>query len=68
MLVILLVAGATLMTLLYSLWKNAGKKDDLEDFLADDGKDGDEPESEPASGEPETRRQPWEKDADWWQD
>ncbi len=65
MLVILAIAGATLMTIFFSLLRNAGKKDELEELLREEPEVSDDPEAEPAGGEPESR-QPWEKDADWW--
>lgn len=71
MLVILAIAGTTLTTILYSLMKNAGKKDELEDLLADEseeegeGWEGWEGWEEPVKGE-DKPRQPWEKDGDWW--
>lgn len=64
MLVILAIAGTTLLTILYSLVKNAGKKDELEDLLADEDAVFEDLE-EPAKGKDEPR-QPWEKDGDWW--
>lgn len=67
MLVILGIAGVTLMTILLSLFKNAGKKDELEELLREEPDLPDEPEAEPAGGEAGSR-QPWEKDADWWQE
>jgi len=66
MLVILVIAGGTLMTIFYSLLRNAGKEDELEELLKEEPETPNEPESEPAGGEVETA-QPWEKDADWWQ-
>jgi len=65
MLVILAIAGTTLTTILYSLMKNAGKKDELEDLLADEGEEEGEGWEEPVKGE-DKPRQPWEKDGDWW--
>ncbi len=64
LLVILVIAAVTLMTILYSLFKNAGKRDELEELLADDEEDRKE---ELAGGETETR-EPWEKDSDWWKE
>ena len=64
MLVILVIAATTLLTILYSLVKNAGKKDELEELLAED-EDVFEDREEPANGKDEPR-QPWEKDGDWW--
>lgn len=56
------------MTIFYSLFKNAGKRDELEELL-DDKEDKEEPDlkEELAGGEAETR-EPWEKDSDWWRD
>jgi len=67
MLVILVIAGATLATLLYCLWKNAGKRDELEEFFKDDDEPDEEPKGKgaPAGGELEVS-EPWEKKADWW--
>ena len=69
LLVILAIAGATLATLLYSLWKNAGKKDELEELLADEGADEDKfnKKGAPAGGDGEMS-EPWEKAADWWKE
>ena len=60
MLVILALAFGTLLTIFYSLKKNAGKTDELEELLAEI----DEPKKAPP-GEPASDRT-WEKDADWW--
>ena len=65
MLVILALAGVTLMTILFSLIKNAGKKDELEDLLSEEEETYEDPVKEPA-GEDEGAAQPWEKDSDWW--
>ncbi len=64
MLVILGIAGTTLLTILYSLVKNAGKKDELEELLAENEPAFEDLE-EPAKGK-DKPRQPWEKDGDWW--
>ena len=66
MLVVLLIAAGTVMTILFSMMRNAGKKDELAELLEKDKREP-EPESEPAGPEEESR-QPWEKDADWWQE
>lgn len=66
MLVILGLSGVTLMTILLSLFRNAGKKDELEELLAEEPEPEDEPEPEIVGGDGE-EKQPWEKDADWWQ-
>ncbi|MDG2400828.1 MAG: hypothetical protein P8M04_09670 [Akkermansiaceae bacterium] len=60
MLLVLLIAAATVMTILFSVMRNAGKQDDLAELLKDD-EPSTEVESEPAG-------QPWERDADWWRD
>lgn len=68
MLLILAISAATLMTILFSLMKNAGKKDELAELLAEEEKDesGEDPKGEYAGGE-EDEAQPWERDPDWWQ-
>ena len=60
MLVMLTLAFVTLLTIFYSLKKNAGKTDEIEELMAEI----DEPEKAP-SRKP-APRQAWEKDADWW--
>ena len=66
MLLVLLIAAGTLTTILFSMMRNAGKKDELADLLkADEAPTG--LESEPA-GPNEESSQPWEKEADWWRD
>lgn len=67
MLLILSVSAATLMTILFSLMKNAGKKDEIAELMAgeDEGVEEAEPE-EKVAGSGEVDRQPWERDADWW--
>ena len=60
MLVILTLAFGTLLTIFYSLKKNAGKTDELEELMAEI----DEPRKAPSGN---SRSGPaWEKDADWW--
>lgn len=54
MLIMLGLAFATLLTILVSLARNAGKKDELEDLIDELEEDEDE-----TSGR-------WEKDPDWW--
>lgn len=66
MLVVLLVAAATVMTILFSMMRNAGKKDELAELMEEE-MPASEPESELA-GPDEEPGQPWEKDADWWQE
>ena len=66
MLVVLLIAAGTLTTILFSMMRIAGRKDELADLLKDD----EAPtglESAPA-GHNEESSQPWEKEADWWRD
>lgn len=67
MLLILTVSVATLMTILFSLMKNAGKRDEIAELMADEDEEPDEerPEGKVAGGG-EDERQPWERDADWW--
>jgi len=62
LLVILAVGGGTLMTILYSLLKNAGNRDELEELLKEDDE---KPIGETAGGDEEAG-QPWEKESDWW--
>lgn len=63
MLGILTLAGATVATIFFSLMRNAGKKDELEELLTEkepvypDGKKTKKPGNRPLG---------WEKDADWW--
>ncbi len=64
MLVVLLIAAGTVTTILFSMMRNAGKKDELAGLLENE-EPGQEPEGEPA-GPDEEPGQPWEKDADWW--
>lgn len=69
MLLILAVSAATLLTILFSLMKNAGKKDELAELMAegdDEDADPETPEGKMAGGE-EGGGDPWERDADWWQ-
>lgn len=65
MLVIFGISGITLLTILCSLMRNAGKKDELAELMAEEPDFEDEPETEPVGGEAE-EKQPWEKEADWW--
>lgn len=66
MLLVLLVAAATVMTILFSMMRNAGKQDDLAELMEDE-EPSIELESAPA-GPDEESGQPWEKDADWWRE
>jgi len=70
MLVILAISAGTLMTILFSLMRNAGKKDEIAELLAEEEKEkekeDEKPKGEYAGGEDDDS-QPWEKEADWWQ-
>lgn len=67
MLLILSVSAATLMTILFSLMKNAGKKDEIAELMAEGDQELEEDEAEgKVAGSGEGDRQPWERDADWW--
>jgi len=69
MLLILAISAATLMTILFSLMKNAGKKDELAELLAEEEKEEkprEKPKGEYAGGD-EDDAQPWEREPDWWQ-
>jgi len=66
MLIVLLVAAGTVMTILFSMMRNAGKKDELAELLKEE-ETTPEPEGEPA-GPDEEPSQPWEKQADWWRE
>ena len=64
MLVVLLIAACTVTTILFSMMRNAGRKDDLAELLEDE-EPGQQPKGKPAGPDKEPG-QPWEKDADWW--
>ena len=68
MLVILAISAGTLLTILFSLLKNAGKKDEIAELMAEEEEkeEATDPEGKVAGGEPD-QREPWERDADWWQ-
>lgn len=68
MLAILVLAGATLMTILFSLIRNAGKEDDLSELLGKEEGivEPPEPPKRKLIGDEPDSRQPWEKDSDWW--
>ena len=68
MLAILVLAGATLMTILFSLIRNAGKEDDLSELLGKEEGivEPPEPPKRKLIGDESDSRQPWEKDSDWW--
>lgn len=71
LLVILVLAGATLMTILVSMAKNAGKRDELAELMEEDEEEAPkDPRGEPAGGDKadEDNRQAWEKDSDWWKE
>lgn len=66
MLLILAVSAATLMTILFSMMKNAGKKDEIAELMAESEEESrDEPKGEYVGGDDE-ENQPWEREADWW--
>lgn len=67
MLLVLLISAGTLATILFSMMRNAGKKDELADLLKDDEASS-EPEIEPVGPDEESGQLPWEKDADWWRE
>ena len=67
MLFVLLISAATLLTILFSMMRNAGRKDELADLLKDD-EASTEPEIEPVGPDEESGQLPWEKDADWWRE
>lgn len=67
MLFVLLISAGTLATILFSMMRNAGRKDELADLLKDDEASS-EPEIEPVGPDEELGQLPWEKDADWWRE
>ena len=67
MLIVLLISAGTLLTILFSMMRNAGRKDELADLLKDD-EASTEPEIEPVGPDEEAGQLPWEKDADWWRE
>ena len=67
MLIVLLISAGTLLTILFSMMRNAGRKDELADLLKDD-EASTEPEIEPVGPDEESGQLPWEKDADWWRE
>lgn len=67
MLFVLLISAGTLLTILFSMMRNAGRKDELADLLKDD-EASTEPEIEPVGPDEEAGQLPWEKDADWWRE
>ena len=69
MLLILAISAATLTTILYSLMKNAGKRDELAELMAE--QDESEPQEKPKgeyAGAEDEESQPWEREADWWRE
>ncbi len=66
MLVILAFAAGALMTILISMIRNAGKRDELEELMREE--DDEEPtgETTSAKGSKDKDRKDWEKDGDWW--
>jgi len=67
MLFVLLISAGALVTILFSMMRNAGRKDELADLLKDD-EASTEPEIEPVGPDEESGQLPWEKDADWWRE
>ena len=67
MLFVLLISAGTIATILFSMMRNAGRKDELADLLKDDEASS-EPEIEPVGPDEELGQLPWEKDADWWRE
>ncbi len=67
MLLVLLISAGTLATILFSMMRNAGRKDELADLLKEDDTSS-EPEIEPVGTDEELGQLPWEKDADWWRE
>lgn len=67
MLFVLLISAGALVTILFSMMRNAGRKDELADLLKDD-EASTEPEIEPVGPDKESGQLPWEKDADWWRE
>jgi hypothetical protein len=67
MLLILAVSAATLMTILFSLLKNAGKKDEIAELMAEEEELEPEAPKGKVTGGDNADAAPWEKDADWWQ-
>ena len=67
MLFVLLISAGTLVTILFSMMRNAGRKDELADLLKDD-EASTELEIEPVDPDEESGQLPWEKDADWWRE
>lgn len=65
LLAILVLAGATLTTILFSLMRNAGKEDDLSGLLEEDD-ESPEPPKRKSNGDGSEERQAWERDSDWW--
>ena len=67
MLFVLLISAGALVTILFSMMRNAGRKDELADLLKDD-EASTEPEIEPVGPDEESGQLQWEKDADWWRE
>ena len=68
MLVIFALAGASLMTILFSLVRNAGQKDELAELMAEEVDDSSRKPSGELAGHSDGEAQPWEQDADWWKE
>jgi|TARA_B100001093_G_scaffold215215_1_gene206490 hypothetical protein len=67
MLFVLVISAGSLATILFSMMRNAGRKDELAGLLKDD-EASTEPEIEPVGPDEESGQLPWEKDADWWRE
>ena len=66
MLTVLLIASAAIMTILFSMMKHAGQKDELAELMADEESAVEDDSQEQLIGPSEEADQPWEQDADWW--
>ena len=66
MLLILAVSAGTLMTILFSLLKNAGKRDEIAELMAEEEEAEPKPREGKVSGAEPGEAEPWEKDVDWW--
>ena len=72
MLVFFAFAFGVLFTIFITMARNAGKKDDLEELrkhldLGDTPRDKATRRKKKKSQKPTKKRDPWEKDPDWWQ-
>ena len=57
-----------ILTLLWVMARNAGRKPDIEDGLIEEEEDPAPPRKRPTGHDEEEKApsQPWEKDGDWW--